>query len=52
MIEVVDNKTNKLIWEGAGLAEFEKKPKNPEEAISNAVKKIMAGFPQGNGKNW
>jgi|SRR5688500_12468145 hypothetical protein len=52
VIEVVDNKTNKLIWEGAGLAEFEKKPKNPEEAISNAVKKIMAGFPQGNGKNW
>jgi hypothetical protein len=51
IIEVVDTKTNRLVWEGTGNAEFEKKPKNPDEAIGKAVDKIMAGFPQGNGKN-
>jgi len=50
LIDVVDAKTNKLVWEGIGNAEFEKKPKNPDEAISNAVTKIMSEFPQGNGK--
>jgi len=45
VINVVDAKTNRLIWEGIGNAEFEKTPKNPDEAISNAVTKIMTGFP-------
>lgn len=52
VIDVIDAKTNKLVWEGIGNAEFEKRPKNPEEAISSAVNKILADFPQGNGKNW
>ncbi|MDX2046512.1 MAG: DUF4136 domain-containing protein [Chitinophagaceae bacterium] len=47
MIDVIDAKTQRLIWEGTGTAEFEKQPKNPEEVISNAVTKIMATFPQG-----
>jgi hypothetical protein len=47
LIDVVDAKTNKLIWEGTGNSEFEKKPKNPDEVISKAVNKIMADFPQG-----
>jgi hypothetical protein len=47
LIEVVDTQTNKLVWEGTGNAEFEKQPKNPDEAISNAVTKILASFPQG-----
>lgn len=47
VIDVVDRKTNKLVWEGVGSAEFEKKPKNPDEAISEAVDKILASFPKG-----
>ena len=47
VIDVVDGKTNKLVWEGTGNAEFEKKPKNPDEAISKAVNKILADFPNG-----
>ncbi len=51
VIDVVDTKTNKLVWEGTGNAEFENKPKNPEDAINNAVNKILAAFPQGNVAN-
>jgi hypothetical protein len=47
MIDVVDAKNNRLIWQGTGSAEMEKKPKNPDEAISKAVSKILADFPGG-----
>ena len=46
VIDVVDAKANKLVWEGTGNAEFEKKPKSPDEVITNAVTKILSGFPQ------
>lgn len=46
IVHVVDVNTNMLIWEGIGNAEMTKQPKNPEEAISNAVAKIMNEFPQ------
>lgn len=46
MVHVVDVKTNKLLWEGIGNAEMTKQPKNPDEAINNAVAKIMNEFPQ------
>jgi hypothetical protein len=46
-IEVVDTKTNRLIWEGTVSADIEKQPKNPGEAIQQTVTKIMTGFPQG-----
>lgn len=46
MIEVVDHKTKRLVWEGTGSAEFEKQPKNPDEAVKNVVTKIMTSFPQ------
>ena len=47
VIDVIDFKTNKLIWQGTGSAEFEKAPKNPDEAVTNAVTKILANFPHG-----
>jgi hypothetical protein len=47
VIEVVDAHKNRLVWQGTGNAEFEKQPKNPDLAISNAVNKILAKFPQG-----
>ncbi len=47
LIDVIDGKTNKLVWEGVGSAEFEKQPKDPEKVIRNAVNKILADFPQG-----
>lgn len=48
LIDVIDRRTNKLVWEGVGSAEFEKQPKDPEKVIKNAVNKILESFPQGN----
>ena len=48
VIEVVDAKTKRLLWEGTGTSQLEKRPKNPDEAIQRAISKIMAGFPDGN----
>jgi hypothetical protein len=48
IIDVVDAKTKRLLWEGTGTSQFEKQPKNPDKAVQSAVAKIMAGFPDGN----
>lgn len=45
LIDVVDARSQKMIWTGTGSAEVYKKPKNPEEVISEVVAKVMAGFP-------
>ena len=47
IIDVVDSKTQKMIWEGTGNKDFDSAPKNPDEAITNGVASIMAGFPPG-----
>ncbi|MEX1202581.1 MAG: DUF4136 domain-containing protein [Ferruginibacter sp.] len=47
VIDVVDNKTQKLVWEGTGNKDIDSKPKNPDETIKNGVAKIMEGFPPG-----
>jgi hypothetical protein len=51
MIDVLDARTKKLIWEGTVSAEINKQPKNPEEAVQKAVSKVMSGFPAGNATN-
>ena len=51
MIDIIDAKKDKLVWQGTGNAEFEKKPKDPDAVISKAVTKILADFPQGNINN-
>lgn len=50
VIDVVDVKTKRLIWQGTGSAQFEKNPKNPDEVVSNVVSKILSDFPQGEKK--
>ncbi len=45
VIDVVDDKTKKLVWEGNANAQFEKKPKNTEDVISEVVAKLMKSFP-------
>jgi hypothetical protein len=45
IIDIVDAKTNKVVWEGIGNKDIDKAPKNPEEAINNAVTSILAGYP-------
>jgi hypothetical protein len=50
IIDVVDIKANRLVWEGKGNAEIIKQPKNPDEVISDAVAKIMDAFPSINSK--
>lgn len=47
VIDISDTKTKKLVWEGTGVSEITKQPKNPDEAISKAVTQIMASFPSG-----
>lgn len=45
VIDVVDSKTEKLVWTGTANAEINKKPKNPDNAIHAVVAKVMADFP-------
>ena len=45
IIDMVDAKTNKMVWEGIGNKDIDKAPKNPDEAIRNAVASILAGYP-------
>jgi hypothetical protein len=45
IIDVIDAKTEKLVWEGVGTKELNSNQKDPEEAINFAVYKIMANFP-------
>jgi hypothetical protein len=47
IIDVVDAKAKKLIWEGIGNKEIDSPLKDPENNIPIAVAKIMAGFPPG-----
>lgn len=45
IIDIVSTKTQKLIWQGIGNTQFDKRPDNPDEFINSSVKKILAGFP-------
>jgi hypothetical protein len=45
VIDIVDANTKKMIWEGVGNAEINKKPKDPDAAISEVVAKVMENFP-------
>ena len=45
IIDIVNNKAQKLLWQGIGNAEIDKLPDNPDQFMLKAVKKIMAGFP-------
>lgn len=51
LIDVVDAKSKRLIWEGKATAELTKQPKNPDEAIQKTVSKILNDFPAGNALN-
>ncbi len=44
-IDIVDNASNKMIWQGVGNKDIDGTPKNPDEAINTAVVKILEGFP-------
>lgn len=46
-IDIVDTKTNKMVWQGIGNKEIDKSPKDPDAAINEAVKAILAKFPPG-----
>lgn len=50
IIDVVNNKTQKLLWQGVGNSEIDSKPKNPDQFIQHAVKKILNDFPPKPGK--
>jgi hypothetical protein len=47
IIEVADAKTKNLLWEGIGNKDIDSPPSNPDQAIKDAVKSIMASFPPG-----
>ena len=47
IIDAVDAKTKKLVWQGIGNKEIDKPAKNPDETIPKAIASIMAGFPPG-----
>ncbi|MBS1657511.1 MAG: DUF4136 domain-containing protein [Bacteroidetes bacterium] len=47
IIDVIDNKTNKLIWEGTGNTQANQQLSNPDQTIPQWIQQIMAGFPPG-----
>ena len=44
-IEMVDTKSTKMVWQGIGNKEIDSPSKDPDTAIREGVKKIMASFP-------
>lgn len=51
IINIVDAKTQKLIWEGVANKEIDKPSKDPDKDIATAVTSILAHFPPGGAKN-
>ncbi len=49
-IDIVDNKNQKLVWQGVGSADIDSAPKDPDAAVKNGVNKLMANFPPGSAK--
>jgi hypothetical protein len=45
IIDIVDARTNKLIWEGAGNKEIDKPSKDLDASIRSAILRIMKDFP-------
>ena len=45
VIDLVDAKSDELVWQGLGTARLNEEPKNREERINKAVAKILEGFP-------
>lgn len=45
IIDVVDRKTRRLLWEGTGNSEIDGPLKDPDTKIPQAVAKIMASYP-------
>ncbi|MFT3823707.1 MAG: DUF4136 domain-containing protein [Chitinophagaceae bacterium] len=50
IIDIVDAKTQKLIWQGTGNSELDHALKDPDTQIPQAISKIMANFPPGAAK--
>jgi hypothetical protein len=48
VIDMIDVKQDKLVWTATGNGEVTKQPKDPDEAITTVVSKIMEGFPISN----
>ncbi|HEX7845127.1 MAG TPA: DUF4136 domain-containing protein [Chitinophagaceae bacterium] len=46
VIDIIDVKANKLVWQGSVEGEYTQKPKDPEAVIKKAVSKLMNGFPK------
>lgn len=51
MIDIVDTKTQKMVWQGVGNSEIDTKPVNADEIINYAVGAIMVSFPPEPNKN-
>lgn len=50
IIDIIDSKTQKMIWQGVGNADIDGEVSNPDKFIQDAVTKIMADFPPKAGK--
>jgi hypothetical protein len=50
IIDIVDSKTQKLVWEGIGNKEIDKPLKDPDKEVPEIIASIMASFPPGAAK--
>jgi hypothetical protein len=47
IIDVVDARTKKLLWQGIGNSKIDTDVRDPDQRIREAINKIMANFPPG-----
>ena len=45
VIDIVDARTNKLVWEGTGNKDIDHAPDDPDKAINDGVYRIMQSYP-------
>lgn len=45
IIDIIDANKQELVWQGTGNKEIDQPASNPDQAINEAVTKIMQGFP-------
>ena len=50
IIDIIDAKTQKMVWQGVGNADIDGEVSNPDKFIQDAVAKILEGFPPKPGK--
>ena len=45
VIDVIESRSRKLVWQAVGTSELYKQPKNPDKTINKAITRMLEAFP-------